>query len=450
MVALGLVGVLLIGSALATGRLWAFVSAVTNKNPFETAVQAIDPPSGSVAWKLRHGQEVNLLLLGYGGAENDAPYLTDSMLAITIDPVTRRVVETSIPRDMWVQIQAWPQSVRRDHWGKINEAYEDGLGKDPTKLGRYQGRDGGGFLAEDTVGQVTGIKFDGYLGVDFKAFRDLVDALGGVTVCLTEPLVDHQYPRHHGYQTISFPSGCAKYGGEQTLQLARSRHAIEPDQASDFGRARRQQLILSAIRKQALTVDGITRAPQLMNALQQNFTTDLSFIDLTALYQTAGGIQDSGIEHLALTDADLLQGFFAQPDTCGPYYTYVLCPVDQTYAVIHTYFQDDLVPRSALAGHVPVQIANASANTLDLGDRVTAMLRPLGLNVGEPVRHYYEAQGYIVDYTNGKYPSLVDWMHDFFGLPVVSADTSAASGQQTTGIVVVLGRDYARHWLGLQ
>ncbi|HEX6489580.1 MAG TPA: LCP family protein, partial [Candidatus Dormibacteraeota bacterium] len=280
--------------------------------------------------------------------------------------------------------------------------------------------------------------------------RDLVDALGGVTICLSEPLIDHQYPRLHGIRTISYPAGCAKYNGEQTLEIARSRHAIEPDQATDFGRARRQQLILSAIRKQALSVNGLTRAPQLMSALQQNFTTDLSFGDLTALYSTAGGIQDSGIEHLALTDTDLLAGYYAQQDSCGPYYTYVLCPIDQTYSVIHTYFQNDLVPRSALVGHVPIQIANASLNTSDLGDRVTAILKPLGFNVVPGVRHYYEAQGYIVDNTNGKYPSLIEWMHNFFGLPVVSQDPSAASGQQTTGIVVVLGRDYARHWLGLQ
>ncbi|HEX6548394.1 MAG TPA: LCP family protein, partial [Candidatus Dormibacteraeota bacterium] len=141
------------------------MTAITDKNPFETVVQAVDPPAGSVAWKLDHGQEVNLLLLGYGGAENDAPYLTDSMLVITIDPVTKRVVETSVPRDLWVQIQAWPQGQHHDHWGKINEAYEDGLGQDPTKLARYQGRDGGGYLAEDTVSAVTGIKFDGYMGV---------------------------------------------------------------------------------------------------------------------------------------------------------------------------------------------------------------------------------------------------------------------------------------------
>lgn len=450
MVALGLIGVLLVGSALAAGRLWSFVGAVTNRSIFATVAQAVDPPAGSVAWKLRHNQQVNLLLLGYGGAENDAPYLTDSIMAVSIDPVTHRVMEASIPRDLWVQINAWPTGSRsNNHWGKINEAYEDGVAKDASKLARYQGRDGGGYLAEDTVTAVTGLKFDGYVGVDFAAFRDLVNALGGVTICLDQPLIDHQYPRFHGYMTINFPAGCRAYNGEQALEIARSRHAIEPDQASDFGRARRQQAILSAIRKQALSVNGIARAPQLMSALQQNFTTDLSLGDMTALYSVAGSVADTAIEHVALTDSDLLDGEFQRQDSCGPYYVYVLCPEDPTYGTIHTYFQNAFVPRDALAAKVPVQIANASYNSTQLGDRVTAILKPLGLTLAPQFRHYFAAQGYIVDHTGGKDPALVEWLHNFFGLPVVTSDPNASSGEQSTGIVVVLGRDYARRWFGL-
>lgn len=450
MVALGLIGLLLIGSAVAAGRMWSFVTAVTNLNPLQTLVQAAAPPQGSIAWKLRNHQQVNILLLGYGGAENDAPYLTDSIMAVSIDPNTHRVIEASIPRDLWVQINAWPQGSSRNHWGKINEALENGLGSDSSKLPRYQGRDGGGHLAEDTVSAVMGIKFDGYVGVDFKAFRDLVDALGGVNVCLTGPLDDYQYPRFHGYMTIHFPAGCHLYNGEQTLEIARSRHAVEADQASDFGRARRQQQILSAIKKQALSVNGLTKVPQLMNALQQDITTDLSFGDMTALYGAGGNVPESAIEHLALTDSDLLDGYVQSQDSCGPFYTYVLCPEDPTYATIHGYFQNALVPQDVLSSRIPIQIANASYNSTELGDRVTAIMKPLGFNVLTPLRHYYAAQGYIVDYTSGRSQATIEWLQRFFGLPVVQSDPDPAAGEQAAGIVVVLGRDYARRWFGLQ
>ena len=449
MLSMGLIGVILVASALAAGRFWSFVGDVTNQNLFQTIVQAADPPQGTVAWKLRHGQQVNLLLLGYGGAENDAPYLTDSVMVVSIDPVTRRVVEASIPRDLWVPIQAWPQGQHGNHWGKVNEAYEDGLATDSTKYRRYQGRDGGGHLAEDTVGRIVGLHFDGYMGVDFKAFRDLVNALGGVTICLDTPLDDYQYPRFHGYQTIHYPAGCKLYDGGQALQIARSRHAVEASQASDFGRARRQQAILQGIRDKALSVDGITKAGPIMAALQRDFTTDLSLGDLSALYHAAGGVTDQAAIHLALTDQDLLDGYFERQDSCGPFYTYVLCTEDPTYQTIHTYFANAFVPRSALKVKVPVQIANASANSYDLGDRVTAILKPLGLQMAPPDRHYFAAKGYIVDLSGGRNPALVTWLKDFFGLPVVTSDNDANAQEQTTGIVVVIGRDYARRWFGL-
>src|SRR5262245_64164753 len=97
------------------------------------------------------------------------------------------------------------------------------------------------------------------------------------------PLDDCHYPDYHnGYVNhgvppgwrcpagagIHFQAGDYTVDGEQALQLARSRDAVEPEQNSDFGRAKRQQMIVAAIKKKAVSVSGLTRAPQLMNALQ--------------------------------------------------------------------------------------------------------------------------------------------------------------------------------------
>src|SRR5260370_30320865 len=89
-----------------------------------------------------------------------------------------------------------------------------------------------------------------YIAIDFVAFRDMVDALGGVDVCLTTNLDDIYYPDYsNGYHPIHFKAGCQHLTGEQALEIARSRHAEQPEQASDFGRARRQQDIMEAIKK---------------------------------------------------------------------------------------------------------------------------------------------------------------------------------------------------------
>src|ERR1700704_6621703 len=98
--------VVLVGATLTYKRLDDFITATTGHhlNPIGEVVQAIEPAQGTIAYKLKHGQQVNILLLGMGGYENDAPYLTDSIMAATIDPTTNRVMLASVPRDLVVHM----------------------------------------------------------------------------------------------------------------------------------------------------------------------------------------------------------------------------------------------------------------------------------------------------------------------------------------------------------
>ncbi len=476
LIAIGLVAATLVGGTLFVTRLSSFLAAVTNNgNPLSAAVDVLNAPPGSITYKLQHGQQVNILLLGYGGAENDAPYLTDSIMTVSIDPNTHRIIEASIPRDLWVTIDAWPQGSDRNHQGKINEAYQAGIGDDTTKLTQYQGRNGGGKMAEHVVSRVTGLQFDGYVGVDFVAFRDVVNALGGITVNMTGPLDDCHYPDYHnGYINggvpdtqpcpndqagIHFKAGSYQVDGEQALEIARSRHASEPDQATDFGRARRQQMILTAIKHRVLSLDGLLKILPLMNALQNNVRTDITAGDATGIYRWGAGLTDSSIQHVALTDQDFLDGYYANGNSCGPYYAYVLCPDDQSYGLLHSYYSSMFVPTHALAEHAQVTIANASFTSYDLGDRLTRILSPLGLNLSpNAVRHDPCPKSYILDNTGGKATQTTAWLSDFFQAPVVAAPQAyegypgcvvAADGQPSTGVVVVAGRDFALRWYGL-
>jgi len=105
-----IVGVLILsvilGATLTYKRFDDFMAATTGHhiNPIGEGVQAIEPAQGTIAYKLKHGQQVNVLLLGMGGYENDAPFLTDSIMAVTIDPTTNRVMMASVPRDLVVHM----------------------------------------------------------------------------------------------------------------------------------------------------------------------------------------------------------------------------------------------------------------------------------------------------------------------------------------------------------
>ena len=444
---------IVVTATVAYRRIDDFLSATTGKHlTLGAVVEAVQPDPGSIAYKLQHGQQVSILLLGMGGYENDAPFLTDSIMAVTIDPNSHRVMLASIPRDLVARmnLQTNPNSI----WtNKINAAYEVPYVNIICCVApQYQGRDGGGHAAEHEVGKITGITFDRYIAIDFVAFRDMVNALGGVDVCLTTNLDDYEYPNYgHGFVALHFKAGCQHLNGEQALEVARSRHAIEPQQSSDFGRSRRQQDIMEAIKKKATTVNGWAKAPQLLDALQKNIHTDMSLSDMKAIYDWGKNLPDSAILRLALTaPSGAAAGNFLYGGDCGmgPYASQ-LCPEDPSYRMIHQYIASAFVDQSLLAERAPVQFANGSYTYSDLADRVTTMLDPLGLQLANPILHSNSARTLILDYSGGQFPKTTAWLASYFGGQVIAATPASpqpARGQQTYGIVVVLGHDFGARW----
>jgi anionic cell wall polymer biosynthesis LytR-Cps2A-Psr (LCP) family protein len=466
---------LLVGAIVGV-RVWNFVAAVTGRNPISVVPAVVDPPAGSIPWKLKHGQRVNILLLGYGGVENDAPYLTDSIMVASIDPASKRIALVSIPRDLWVGIDAFADG--RKASDKVNAAFDIGT-RDadfPGKRREYTGRDGGGHLAEHVVSQVTGLTFDKYAGVDFVAFRDVVDALGGIQVHMDFPLDDCHYPDYKGgYMNggvpddfpcpnprvgIHFRAGDYQVNGEQALELARSRKAIQPEQSSDFGRARRQQMIMAAIKKKSTSINGIVKAPQLMDALQKNFKTDMDVNDLRALYDWSQGLPDQNTLRGALTDGDFLDAYWLRRGSCGPVDTYVLCPEDPTFKTIHRYFANVIPDPRALGERAPVQVANATFSSDDLGDRLTSILRayaapqqPAGMQLADPLRLAGRQRTAIYDFSGGKFPGTAQWLSSLFAADVLPAGQASppapqVAGERTDGLVVVVARDYGLRWYG--
>jgi LCP family protein required for cell wall assembly len=450
--------VVIVAATLTYKRLDDFITATTGHhlNPIGVVVQAVEPAQGTIAYKLKHGQQVNILLLGMGGEQNDAPYLTDSIMAVTIDPTSNRVMLASIPRDLTVpmNLQNPPSRV---WYQKINAAYEVPY----TNIiccvaSQYTGRTGGGYAAEHEVGKITGITFDRYIAVDFTAFRDMVNALGGVDVCLRTNLDDYEYPDYfNGYIRggIHYKAGCQHLNGEQALQVARSRHATEPQQSSDFGRAQRQQDIMQAIKKKATTVNGFAKAPQLLDALQKNINTDMSISDMKAIYDWGKNLPDTSIVRVALTaNSDAAPGNLLDYGNCGlgPSVSQ-LCADDPSFTMIHKYLGSVLIDPKTLAEKAPVQFVNASTSFAGLDSLVTTMFDPTGLQLADPVSHRASPTTVILDYSNGQFPLTAKYLQDFFGgtvVPATPASAPPAAGQQAYGLVVVLGHDFALRFLG--
>ncbi|ALV35326.1 LCP family protein [Streptomyces sp. CdTB01] len=193
----------------------------------------------------RAGHGMNVLLVGTDGRDKiteqerrqyhlgGAPcHCTDTMMIVHISEDRERASVVSLPRDSYTQV---PNA--------------DGKGLHPIKLNAAYA-EGGPRLTVRTVEDMTHVKIDHYLEVDFTSFMKTVDVLGGVKICTSAPLKD-------SYTGLDLPAGTSTLMGGQALQYVRARHV---DGASDLGRMKRQQRFLAALVERA-TSSGILLNP---------------------------------------------------------------------------------------------------------------------------------------------------------------------------------------------
>ncbi len=232
------------------------------------------------------GGRTNVLLLGIDRRNGTGwAYRTDTILVVTVDPASRAAGILSIPRDLQVPIPGHGED-------RINTAnFWGAQGDDP---------EAGPALLRATIEGNFGIPIDGYLLVDFNVFVQIVDALGGVDVDVPKALHDTRYPNPrpedpYGYKTVHFDPGLQHMDGTQAIEYARSRMST-----SDFDRAKRQQQILLALRKKALSPRGIVRWPALARVVLAGVKTDLGLGGLVRLAFLAARIDPANLQQVVL------------------------------------------------------------------------------------------------------------------------------------------------------
>ena len=419
-------------------RVWSTIHAISpNAQPGDllNLVQAHADDPGSLGYKIKHGQRINILLLGYGGPGHDGPYLTDSIMLVSIQPAARQAMMISLPRDLYVKIPALP----RNGWmlGKLNSAYAIGIDHAdyPNVRSEWRTDTGGGDLAAQTVAQITGQPIDYWIGVDFKAFREVVNALGGIRVEVPTTLDDPYFPLGEttGMMHIHFNPGWQSMDGEKALEYARSRETT-----SDFDRSKRQQLIMLAVRQRVFSLNAVPRMFSLLSALQDNVRTNLRPGDMRQLADLAGQIKDRDIRRVAIDTTNFLRSGYSHEGQ------YILQPLDPSFGALQRYLaaQPD---RAVLANQVPVQLQDGSQRYwLPYGvgtpaSIMTALLQAVGFNTSQaPPATLRVAQTRIVDGSGGKASALTGWLQSYFG-GVVTTVPVPATGPTVT---VVLGSDF--------
>lgn len=445
---------------LATGAVFGYrvFAAIRHIDPNASLgsivglAQNQDNVPGTIAYKLHHGERVNILLLGYGGEGHDGAYLTDSIMVVSVQGPDR-VALTSIPRDTYVHLgQAFAGNVTYDN--KINTAYEiplinGGLGKPKPEYD--QGFAGAGRLASKIVGDYMGQPIDYWAGVDFTAFAKVVDAVGGVNVVNPYALDDDAYPKGESGATmhIHFDKGPLHLDGEHALIYVRTRHAD-----NDFGRSRRQQQVLTAVKEKALSVGAIPKLFDLLDALQNNVHTNMPIGDLKTFAGIANKINTAGAHHVSIDNTNF------QYDTFSDYGAYILLQRDHSGATLRRFIAHELPPPAMLAEKAAVQFSSSYAEAsqgYSLAGITSATMKMLDMRVVAPdTVPKAPPTTEIHDYSNGRATKTVEWLREYFNGTVVTESGSptstpgsstepSASGDTvaTPDVVVLLGADYA-------
>ena len=239
------VALLMSSSALAGGLyLWVHeevVGAVAVRSlDVKKAAERLDVPVAD--------QPTNALIVGYDarkGADTGNPPRSDTVMLVRADPVTDSISLLSFPRDLVVDVTCPGKPTYR---GRINEAY--------TECGTR------GTL--ETVRKLTKLPVNYLITVNFKSFRQLVDAIGGVWVD-----VDRRYFNDRGgptgFATINLFPGYQRLGGYQALDYVRFRHTD-----SDFSRIARQQIFVRALKAQVRSEFSALRLPKLVRTVTSN------------------------------------------------------------------------------------------------------------------------------------------------------------------------------------
>jgi LCP family protein required for cell wall assembly len=207
---------------------------------------------------------ITILLIGLDYRDylaNAGPPRSDTMILLTIDPLTKTAGMLSIPRDMWVNIPGF-------EYGRINMAYFYGEG---SKL-----PGGGPELARKTVAQFIGVPVQYYAQIDFNTFVEFIDLIGGIDIDNQENLTLDLV----GSGKDKFKLKCCgirHLNGKRTLAYARFRK----DNKSDVGRAERQQKVILGIRNQVLSPENfpvlLGKARQFYEEFSAGIKTNMPF-----------------------------------------------------------------------------------------------------------------------------------------------------------------------------
>jgi len=211
---------------------------------------------------------LTILLLGSDRRKKIAGERTDAIIVASVDPRSGKLAMVSLPRDT-VNVPTAPGRVYGERINALFFALQSGKGKRKAALDKLR----------DTLAYAFDTEIDYYALVEFEGLVRLVQAIGGVSVKLDQPLIDPTM--HIGKRGLRLKAGRQHLDGKQALAFSRSRHT-----SSDYDRSRRQHQVLSGAVEQVLGT-GAGLLPVLVSTARKHVVTDLPLRAAPALLELA-------------------------------------------------------------------------------------------------------------------------------------------------------------------
>jgi LCP family protein required for cell wall assembly len=281
-------GVLLLVAGVTGGVVWHHLQGNITAVDVSAGLGSDRPATEPVA-AADGGRPLNILVLGtdtragdngfVGGAEKDEGR-SDTTLVLHVGADRKSALGVSIPRDSMVEM---PDCL--------------GLDGETVDAGTRQFNDaytiGGVACTQRTVEQLTGVRIDHYVVVDFAGFRELVDALGSVEICLPEAVNDTR-------SRLDLPAGRQRVDGTTALAYVRTRHGL--GDGGDLGRVARQQAFISAVLQEATSTGTLANPKRLYDVLDtatRAVTVDPGLGSLPELAGLARIVRGIGLDRIS-------------------------------------------------------------------------------------------------------------------------------------------------------